>query len=199
MSRPLLLASGSATRLALLRAAGLEVTVSPARIDEVTLRLGLMAEQTSSRDIADVLAELKCRKIAKKNVQALVLGCDQILEFQGAVWGKPATADLALAQLQTLRGKRHSLFSALVLYDEGQPVWRHVSTAHLTMRDISDAWLTDYVRRNWDNIRHSAGSYLIEQEGIRLFQQIEGDYFTILGLPMLPLLTYLAGRGFIDT
>jgi septum formation protein len=199
MSRPLILASGSATRRGLLVGAGLDVAVVPARIDEPSIRRALIAERASARDIADALAEMKAKKVAEKNPASLVLGCDQVLDFAGQIWGKPETPGQAVIQLKALRSQRHSLFSALVLYDSGQPIWRHVGVAHLTMRSFSDGWLDGYVTRNWHAIQHSAGAYLIEQEGIRLFRQIDGDYHTILGLPMLPLLTYLTDRGFIAT
>ncbi len=199
MVRSLILASGSATRLAMLRAAGLDVTARPARIDELSIRQSMTAGNAAPRDIADALADLKARKIADKVPGQLVLGCDQILEFQGLVLGKPESPAEASQQLKNMRGQTHRLLSAVVLYDGGGPVWRHVGTARLTMRSNSDGWIDGYVRRNWDTIQHSAGAYLIEQEGIRLVEGIEGDHFTILGLPLLPLLDYLSIRGFIET
>lgn len=198
-NRPLLLASASATRLALLRAAGLDVTAHAARIDEETIRRALEAEGAHPRDIADTLAEMKARKIADRNPEALVLGCDQVLEFDRRVWAKPETPEEARTQLCALRGQTHRLLSALVLYDAGEPVWRHVGRADLTMRDFSEAWLDSYIARNWDSIRHSVGAYKLEEEGVRLFTRVEGDYFTVLGLPLLPLLGYLELRGFIAT
>ena len=198
-NRPLLLASASATRLALLRAAGLDVTAQAARIDEDTIRRALEAEGAHPRDIADTLAEMKARKIADRNPGALVLGCDQVLEFDRRVWAKPETPEEARTQLCALRGQTHRLLSALVLYDAGEPVWRHVGRADLTMRDFSEAWLDSYIARNWDSIRHSVGAYKLEEEGVRLFTRVEGDYFTVLGLPLLPLLGYLELRGFIAT
>ncbi len=199
MNRPLLLASGSATRLALLRAAGLEVTAHSPRIDEPAIRAALEQEAAGPRGIADTLAEMKARKIADRFPGSLVLGCDQVLDFEGRAWGKPETPADALTQLGLFRGKSHDLHSAVVLYDAGTPVWRHVGHAKMTMRNATDAWLRAYVDRNWEEIRHSAGAYQLESEGIRLFSAIEGDYFAILGLPMLPLLIYLGQRGFIDT
>lgn len=199
MTRPLLLASSSETRLALLRAAGIEVTAHPARIDEETIRRALEAEGAHPRDIADALAEMKARKLAERNPTALVLGCDQVLEFDHRAWGKPENLDAARAQLLSMRGKTHRLLSALVLYDAGEPIWRHIGRVDLKMRDFSDAWLEGYLARNWESLRHSAGGYKLEEEGVRLFSSIEGDYFTVLGLPLLPLLAYLELRGFIET
>lgn len=197
MQRPLLLASGSTVRADLLRAAGLQVTALPARIDEATVRDALLAEAAHPRDVADALAEMKAARIADKNPGALVLGCDQVLEFDARVWSKPATRDQARDQIRTLRGHSHSLLSAAVLFDHGQPIWRHVGQARLTMRAVSDAYLDAYLSRNWPAVSASVGAYKLEEEGIRLFSAIEGDYFTILGLPLLPLLSYLALRGFI--
>ena len=199
MIKPLILASSSETRLRLLRAAGLDVTSQNPRVDEVVIRSSLEADLASPRDIADALAEMKARKIADRNADALVLGCDQVLEFQGKVWGKPESPEQALGQLMALRGQAHKLLSAVVLYDLGEPVWRFVGEVRLTMRPVTDDWLTAYVSRNWASIRHSVGGYKLEEEGIRLFSAIEGDYFTILGLPLLPLLGYLGERGFIAT
>lgn len=199
MLRPLLLASSSETRLTMLRAAGLSVTSQSPRIDEETVRAALEAEGAHPRDIADALAEMKARKIADRNPADLVLGCDQVLEFDRKAWGKAETPEEARAQLQKLRGQTHRLLSALVLYDAGQPIWRHVGRVDLTMRVFSDDWLAGYLARNWDSIRYSVGAYKLEEEGIRLFSAVEGDYFTVLGLPLLPLLTYLETRKFIDT
>ena len=194
MTRPLILASSSETRLRLLRAAGITVTQTNPRIDEPAIRAALEAEAASPRDIADALAEMKARKVSDRHASDLVLGCDQVLDFQGKVWGKPGTPAEALAQLMAFRGQSHRLLSAVVLYDAGKPVWRHIGDVNLTMRVMSDDWLAAYVGRNWESIRHSVGGYKLEEEGIRLFSAIEGDYFTILGLP---LLGYLGERGFI--
>lgn len=199
MVKPLILASSSATRLRLLQAAGLDVTPHNPRIDEAALRASLEADHANPRDIADALAEMKARKIADRMPEALVLGCDQVLEFRHKVWGKPETPAEATQQLSAFRGHSHKLLSAVVLYDAGQPIWRYVGEVRLTMRMVSDDWLQGYVARNWESIRHSVGGYKLEEEGIRLFSTIEGDYFTILGLPLLPLLGHLGERGFITT
>ncbi|MCB6177992.1 Maf family protein [Rhodobacter sp. Har01] len=193
----LILASASETRAALLRAAGLDVTTHPARIDEEQARQALLAEDASPRDIADALAEMKARKVAERFPEGLVLGCDQILEQKGRVYAKPESLDEARAQLTALRGRTHKLLSAAVLYDQGQPVWRTITDAHLTMRAFSDTYLDAYLGRNWETIRHSVGGYRLEEEGVRLFSHISGDHFTILGLPLIPLLSYLGQRGII--
>ena len=199
MEKPLILASSSDIRLRLLRDAGLRVQAIPARVDEVAITQALLAEQAKPRDVADTLAEMKARKIADRQPGALVLGCDQVLALGTDLFSKPETPQQAAEQLNQLQGKTHQLLSALVLYDGQEPVWRHVGVARLTMRTATEAWIDRYVQRNWDSIRHSVGAYKLEEEGIQLFTQIEGDYFTVLGLPMLPFLSYLRLRGFIET
>lgn len=195
----MILASTSPTRLAMLRAAGLDPTPVAPRVDETTIRDALTAEGAHPRDIADTLAEMKARKVAEKHPTDLVLGCDQVLALDRQTFAKPETPDDARAQLRQLRGKTHKLLSALVVYENAEPVWRFAGEARLTMHDFSDAYLNDYIDRNWDSIRHSVGCYKIEEEGIRLFTSITGDHFTILGLPLLPLLAWMRNRGMIAT
>lgn len=197
-THPLILASTSTIRAQLLRSAGLDVTVQPARIDEDAARDALAAEGASPRDMADALAELKARRVSQKHPEAVVIGADQVLEFEGKAWAKPETPDAGRAQLTALRGRSHVLHSAVVLYHRSEPVWRHIGEVRMTMRMMSDAYRDAYLARNWDSARHSVGCYKIEEEGVRLFSDIRGDYFSILGLPLLPLVSYLAQRGFID-
>jgi septum formation protein len=124
-----------------------------------------------------------------------VLGCDQIAELDGTILAKPETQNDAVAQLASLSGQTHRLLSATVMYDNTQPVWRHVGVVRLTMRTLSQAYIEDYVARNWHSIRYAVGAYKLEEEGVRLFSRIDGDYFTVLGLPMIELLSYLLERG----
>lgn len=194
MKSELILASASEIRATLLRNAGLLVSAMPARVDEETVRAALEGEGAAPRDIADALAEAKARKVSARE-PGLVLGCDQVLDLDGRLLSKPRSEADALEHLYLLRGKTHRLWSAAVVYDGGEPVWRYVSRADLTMRDASDRYLEDYVARNWESIQHAVGAYKLEEEGVRLFTQIKGDYFTILGLPLLDILSWLTLRG----
>lgn len=198
MSERIILASTSQIRAQMLAKAGIAHTVIPSRIDEDSIKDALKAEGAVPRDIADTLAEMKARKVAEKGQAGLILGCDQVLAFKGEVFSKPETPAEACEQIQTLRGQTHQLLSAAVVYEDLKPVWRHVGVARLTMRDVSDDYLLAYVDRNWDSIRWSLGGYKIEEEGIRLFRAIQGDTFTIQGLPLLELLSYLTLRGTLD-
>ena len=193
----MILASTSPTRLQMLRAAGLDPTPIAPRVDEAAIRDALTAEGANPRDIADTLAEMKARKVAEKHPTDIVLGCEQVLALDRQTFAKPETPDDARAQLRQLRGKTHKLLSAAVVYEAAEPVWRHVGEARLTMRDFSDAYLDDYLTRNWDSVRHSVGCYKIEEEGVRLFSAIQGDHFTILGLPLIPLLAWAGTKGMI--
>ena len=195
MTQDLILASGSAIRATLLRNAGVTVTTETARVDEDAARDALVAEGAHPRDIADALAELKAAKVSARRPGALVIGCDQVLAHGQAILSKPRSPEDAVVQLSSLRGGVHQLLSAAVIYEGGVPVWRHVGVARLHMRQVSDTYLTDYVARNWEDVRHCVGAYQIEAEGVRLFDRIDGDYFSILGLPLIPLLSYLALRG----
>lgn len=197
--RPFVLASGSAVRAGLLRNAGLDFEVQVARIDEEALHRAAAAEGIGPRDVADHLAELKAARIVAKRPEALVLGCDQVLDLDGAILAKPASPEAARAQLASLSGKVHHLHSAAVLFAEGQPIWRHVARVRLEMRPLSPGYLDAYVARNWPGIADCVGSYRLEAEGARLFTRIDGDYFTVLGLPLLPLLDHLATMKVIET
>ncbi|MGA1025397.1 MAG: Maf family protein [Lutimaribacter sp.] len=195
MPQKLVLASGSGIRRQMLENAGVSFEVSLPRVDEDAVRQSLLAEGASARDIADALAELKARKVSTRMPGALVLGCDQVLSFDGQIMAKPTSREQAEQQLRQLRGAGHQLLSAAVICEDGQPIWRFVGTVRLQMRDFSDSYLTTYLDRNWPDISNSVGGYKLESEGVRLFNRVDGDYFTVLGMPLLELLSYLTLRG----
>lgn len=194
----IVLASGSQARKTLLNNAGLRFRAQPARIDEAAIKAALEAEDATPRDIADALAEFKARKVAEKSPGAVVIGSDQVLEFQGVILSKPASREEAADQIRALRGQQHRLLSAVVVYEGGEPVWRHVGQVRLSMRNVSDGFLDGYLDRNWPGLGDTVGGYKLEEEGVRLFSRIDGDYFTVLGLPLLDLLGFLAQKGVIE-
>lgn len=195
MDTLIILASGSRTRHELLLNAGVKTEVVLPKVDEDAIKAGLQLEGASPREVADTLAEAKAKKVSGKYPDALVLGCDQVLDFKGTVFSKACDVDQARSQLMALRGQRHMLLSAAVICQAAKPIWRHVGVARLQMKDFSEDYLDDYLSRNWESVRDSVGCYKLEAEGIRLFSKVDGDYFTILGLPLIELLAYLTVRG----
>jgi septum formation protein len=190
----LILASTSATRQAILRDAGVPFEAVSPGIDEDAAKAGLLAEGATPRDVADALAEMKAFKVSTKR-SGLVIGCDQTLDLDGVLLDKVDTVEAARERLILLRGKAHKLHSAVVVARDGQPIWRVVETAKLSVRDFSDAWLDGYLERNSPDILWSVGCYLIEGEGVQLFDRVEGDYFGILGLPVTRLFDFLRLHG----
>lgn len=199
MQKDLILASASTVRADLLRQAGVPIRIEPAKIDEDLVKTSMQAEQFSHRDIADALADAKSHKLSLKFPDHLVLGCDQVLSFDGLLLSKPKSKEELFNQLASLRGKKHSFFSAAVLYEAGEPQWRHVSQARVTMRSISDDYLRAYVDRNWPDVAQSVGGYQIEAEGIRLISRLEGSHYAVLGLPFIELLNHLSTIGYIPS
>ena len=190
----LVLASMSAARRAMLTAAGVPFEAVAPRVDEETAKEAFRAHGLSARDLADALAELKATRVSTSRPGDIVLGCDQTLVLEdGTMLDKPG-ADVAL-QLRALSGRTHTLFSAIVAVENGQPVWRHVDRANMTMRTLSESFIADYSAQEGDAIAGCVGGYRIEGLGVQLFSKIDGSHFTILGLPLLPLLQWLRLRG----
>jgi septum formation protein len=196
--RKIVVACQSEIRAQLLRNAGIDLETVAPRIDEESITAALLADGAAPHDIADALAEMKARKVAVKHPESFVIGCDQVLDHKGNLFLKPTSPEDAVAQLHTLSGSTHKLLSAAVIYHDGKPVWRQVGTVRLTMRKLSEAYIDSYVTRNWKSIRSAVGSYKLEEEGARLFSKVDGDYFVVLGLPLLEILSYLTLRGEIE-
>lgn len=191
----LVLASGSAIRAQILAQAGVAFAVDPAPIDEAALRDGLAAEGADSAQIAEALAEAKALAVARRHPGALILGCDQTLDCDGRRYDKPADRAEAKAQLRALAGKTHRLHAALVLVRDGRRIWHHIGRADLTMRRLSEEFLDRYLDHAGEDVMRSVGAYQLEGLGAQLFERIAGDHFTILGLPLLPLLAILREHG----
>jgi len=192
----LVLASQSSGRAAMLRAAGLEFETTPAHVDEEALTASLLAAGQTPRNIADALAEAKAIKVSSRLPGVAVLGADSTLVLDdGTMLTKPESPDEAADHLRRMAGTRHRLFSAAVAARDGAAVWRAVGEAKLWMRPLSEASIADYVARHWDSIRWTVGCYEIEGAGVTLFDRVEGDPWTIVGMPMLPLLAWLRATG----
>lgn len=184
----LILASTSATRKALLTQAGLRFDAYPAQIDERALEAGALAAGADGRDIALLLARAKAADVAGRHPEAFVIGADQTLTLGTALLHKPVDRAAARSQLEQLRGKTHRLHAAVVLMRDGALLWSAIDTAELTMRSFSPEECDDVLEREGDAVLGSVGAYRLEGPSIRLFERVSGDYFTILGLPLLPVL-----------
>ena len=190
---PLVLASQSAARAALLRAAGLRFEARPARVDEAAVKQACRAEGATAADAARTLAALKAQRV--RDPDALVIGADQILTCGDTWFDKPDNTDGARAQLRALRGQPHCLHTAVVCLRGGREVWRHVASSRLRMRAFSDAFLEEYLAAEGDAVLCCVGAYRLEGLGAHLFDEVEGEHAAILGLPLLPLLGFLRQHG----
>ena len=194
MGAPIILASGSAIRRQILTDAGVEFEVVTKTIDEDALKGALLDEGVSPRDIADALAEAKSVAVSRVR-DGLVIGADQVLVVDGKLHDKPKSREEARERLKLLRGRTHKLMGATVVSEGGRAVWRSLAITKLTMREFSNAFLEDYLDREGDLVTKSVGAYRFEGLGAQLFTHVEGDFFAILGLDLLPLLDYLRIRG----
>lgn len=183
----LILASKSAARVGMLRAAGLSFQSIPAAIDEDAFKDGDLAPET----LAQTLSYEKALAVSKQNPAALVIGSDQVLECNGQTYSKAKNVQEAKEKLQKLSGKTHHLHSGVSVVQNGAQLWSRVARASLTMHDLEDDMIEQYMQKAGDVLTHCAGAYAIEAHGAWLFEKIEGSHFTILGMPLLPLLRYL--------
>ena len=195
----IILASTSRARREMLAAAGVPFTVEAAEVDEPAIRAKLLGEKVQPKppQIAEALARAKAEDVSRRHKGALVIGGDQVLALGSELLTKAKNTAAARATLERLRGRVHELHSAVALAADGKVLWAHTATARLKMRDFSDAFLDDYITRAGERIQQSVGAYELEGLGVQLFETIEGDYFTILGLPLLPLLAELRAQGII--
>ena len=191
----LVLASASASRKALLEQAGLRFAARAARVDEAEIKRAARADGASARDTALLLADIKAQHIARRDPEALVIGCDQLLVCEGTWFDKPADLAEARAHLTALRGRAHTLVTAVVCRRGGQRVWHHIAEPSLTMREFSDAFLDAYVAAEGEALTTTVGAYRLEGLGVHLFDRVEGEHASILGLPLLPLLGFLRQHG----
>lgn len=178
----------------MLEGAGLEFEVDIPRVDEEAAKASLRAEDMKPRDQADALAELKALSVSRKRT-GFVIGADQMLAVEGQALDKPKDAAEAREHLLKLRGRTHELLTAAVVASDGAVIWRHVDTPRLKIRAFSDAFLDEYLGRVGDAALKSVGAYQLEGLGAQLFERVEGDYFSVLGLPLLPLLAFLREHG----
>jgi septum formation protein len=194
---PVVLASASAIRAELLTRAGVAVIRDAAGVDEAEVKRSFQREGLDAARCAEALATAKATRVSGRHIGALVVGADQILDCAGTWFDKPVDRADARAQLIALRGKRHELATAVVVTQNGAVLWRHVERPRLAMRDFSDRFLDDYLETLGDDVLTAVGAYQIESRGAQLFARIDGDYFAILGLPLLPLLDFLRGHGVV--
>ena len=195
----IILASGSAIRREIMEGAGLDFSVLSKPVDEAAIKAAMLQDGARPRDIADALAEAKAlrvsRHLASQGSNALVIGADQVMVMDGELFDKPSSMEAARERLLAMRGRRHELIGGLVVAEGGQAVWRHMAETRLWVREFSEDFLDAYLAREGERVTQSVGAYRFEGPGAQLFSRVEGDFFSILGLSLLPLLDYLRTRG----
>ncbi len=200
-NRSIILASKSEIRKTLLQNAGVKCTVKASLVDEEAVKLAISGEGTDMQpaDVAMILAQAKAMNVSQFNPGEMVVGADQILVCEGRRYDKPETLDAAREQLFQLRGKTHTLISAVACAVDGKIIWSHDQSVHLTMRNFSNSFVGSYMAEVGNDILTSVGAYKLEGPGVQLFEKIDGDYFSVLGLPLLQLLAFLREHGHLET
>ncbi len=198
MNQRIILASGSAIRRDILDGAGLDYEVIVRPVDEAAIKASMLAENSRLRDIADALAEAKAMRVSRQE-PGLVIGADQIMVMDNHLFDKPKDMDEARERLLSMRGKSHALIGAVVICENGAPVWRHMCQTKLWVRDFSDEFLDWYIKTEGEALTKSVGAYRFEGPGSQLFEKVEGGFFAILGLDLLPVLEFLRTRGVART
>jgi septum formation protein len=199
--RDVILASGSRFRRQMLEAAGLTFRVVSSTVDEAAIKATLTDDNPDidAVDVAEVLARAKAEQVSAQYPDALVIGADQVLVAGGELFSKPPSVEAARQQLLALRGLTHALPTAVVLAERGETIWSHIDEPHMAMRSFSHAFLDAYLAAEANAVTETVGGYQLEGRGAQLFEAIEGNYFTIIGLPLLPLLAELRTRGVLQT
>ena len=197
MKPRIVLASSSQIRSRLLNNAGIQHDVQKAVIDEEAVKASLESQGVSPRNIVDALADIKAKKIANQFSDAFTIGCDQIIVFQNKIFSKPKTkADMTL-QIETMKGQSHEVLSAAVIYQGNLPIWRYIAQTKVTLRVLPSKYIKTYVDEHWETTRNCVGCYEVEKNGAKIIKNIEGDFFNILGMPLLEILDFLEIHGIL--
>jgi len=196
--KTIILASGSTIRSQLLKNAGVPFDTIRPNIDEAQLKDEMILKNMSPTEVAANLSSAKANAVSLEHPDSIVIGSDQVLSVDGALLSKPRDRKDLAAQLNQMKGRSHHLYTSAAIHHLGRKIWSTDVSVELTMKDLTDEFLASYVNRNWDKVKYCVGGYQLENEGIRLFSQIKGDYFHVLGFPLLEVLNFLAPTGEID-
>ena len=198
MNKKIILASGSKIRQKILSSAGVTFLSDPANIDENTIKVSLDKNKNSHEQIAQTLSDFKGLNRINIWPNDLIISCDQILSFNGEIFSKPKNKEIAMDQIKKLRGSKHLLITASTIIEDSEIIWRDVSKAEMFMRELSDNQVFNYIEKIGIECTKSVGGYMIENEGIKLFNKINGDYFTILGIPLTKIINFLFEKDFLN-